>query len=609
MRCILAFCLLLLSLWGGAFSAFAQQNADEDRFKLANGYYQEAEYSKAIALYEGLAKDPAALPFIHRNYLDALRRTGQRKEMGRYLKRILKVDAYNPTFQVDYVRYLMSEEDSASGNKYLQQFVGEVNRDVVLLKRIADELIDHSLYTQAEYCYQEGDKRNKDAFKHEMARLYDAWGKKRQMLDLYLEILAQEPDQLDFVQTSLQDRLQKEEEFAMLEQTLLKYIQRNPDNVVYSEMLLWFYLQKKDFYKAFLQARGIDRRKQAEGFRIMEVGMLALESEDYPNAIRIFDHLVEKYTGQQVNLVARKQRIRARELQVRNTYPVNLQDIRTLVGDYQRLLRESSQRQVVADAMRNMALLQAFYLSEQDSAIASLEQLTQLRDLPRDLLAQCKLDLGDIYMMRKEPWEATLLYAQVEKSEKETPIGHEAKLRNAKLNYYTGNFKLAQEHLDILKLATSREIANDAMALSILIKDNLSLDTTETAMKAFAEADLLVFQGQLEQAARRYEKILQAYPEHSITDEVLWQLANLELKLGHPRPAADYLERLLQGYATDLLGDDALFLLGKVLQEQLKEPDKAMQCFQRLMVEYKGSSYNVEARRRFRQLRGDQEGS
>jgi hypothetical protein len=48
------------------------------------------------------------------------------------------------------------------------------------------------------------------------------------------------------------------------------------------------------------------------------------------------------------------------------------------------------------------------------------------------------------------------------------------------------DFELAQAHLDILKLATSREIANDAMELSLLITDNL---TDLEPLIAFAPRD------------------------------------------------------------------------------------------------------------------------
>jgi hypothetical protein len=142
-------------------------------------------------------------------------------------------------------------------------------------------------------------------------------------------------------------------------------------------------------------------------------------------------------------------------------------------------------------------------------------------------VAEAKISLGDIYLLKGEPWEATLLYSQVEKSHKETTTGHEAKLRNAKLNYYKGDFELAQAHLDILKLATSREIANDAMDLSLLITDNTGLDTSTVAMEAYASVELLVFQNKLTGALVELDNMLRKFPGHSLTDEIHFKKANI----------------------------------------------------------------------------------
>jgi hypothetical protein len=72
-----------------------------------------------------------------------------------------------------------------------------------------------------------------------------------------------------------------------------------------------------------------------------------------------------------------------------------------------------------------------------------------------------------------------LLYSQVEKSNKEQPIGYEAKLRNAKLSYYKGDFELAQGPSGYSEDGHLPRIANDAMDLSLLIKDNMAMDTLE----------------------------------------------------------------------------------------------------------------------------------
>jgi tetratricopeptide (TPR) repeat protein len=256
-------------------------------------------------------------------------------------------------------------------------------------------------------------------------------------------------------------------------------------------------------------------------------------------------------------------------------------------------------------ALRSEALLYAFYLNDHDSAISILHKIINTPRISKSIVDESKLDLGDIYLLIGEPWESTLLYSQVEKSSKETPIGYEAKLRNAKLSYYRGDFELAQSHLDILKLATSREIANDAMALSLLIKDNTQLDTGDVAMKKFADIELLIFQNKKLEAYDSLETLKAEFPDHPILDEILYKQAKLKMEMGDFLTSIDMLQNIVDNFSSDILGDDALFLIGNIYEIQLNEKEKAMEIYQNFLKTYPGSNKAAEARKRFRTLRGD----
>jgi len=240
-----------------------------------------------------------------------------------------------------------------------------------------------------------------------------------------------------------------------------------------------------------------------------------------------------------------------------------------------------------------------------DSAIHKLEKIINSQGVSLRLRSQAKLDLGDILLLDEQPWEATLLYSQVEKSQKEQSLGYEAKLRNAKLSYYTGNFELAQGHLDILKLATSREIANNALALSLLIQDNTVFDSTDIAMKKYASVELLLFQNQNQQAMTTLDAMLLEYPDHSLVDEILWLQSSIYLERGDFLKAIALLNKIVNKYSYDILSDDAYFRMGTIYQDQLGQNDKAMEIFKDFLIQYPGSIYSSEARKRFRTLRGD----
>lgn len=601
MKNFLKFCILFSTLFQLHFNANSQDNTLE----LANEYYSNNEYEKAIDLFEKLVRRREYIPRVHDNYFDALLKVEKFQEANKYLKKVLKDDPLNAKYNVDYGKMLKTEGKREKADEYYEEYLELIKKDNARLRYSAIHFISDDEFEYAEQAYLFGRKNNKFEFYQELADLYAVWGKRDKMLEEYMALLSYDDSQLDYVESMIQERISDEEEFEDLEPMLVQAVQKNPDKTVYNEILIWYFLQKNSFYKAFIQARAVDKRQKLDGFKIMEIGRLALNNSAYSEAIKIFEYLVDRYNDKPVYSISRRMLIMAKEQQVKNTYPVNMDEIRSLAVDYNQIVNELGVNRNTADAIRRMALLQAFYLNNKDTAISILENLIKIRGMKQSLISEAKLDLGDIYLLKGEPWEASLLYSQVEKAEKDQNFGHTAKLKNAKLSYYKGEFELARAHLDVLKLATSREIANDAMDLSLLIQDNLDLDTTSAVMEEFAAIDLLVFQSKYQEAIKRYDVLLEKHKKHSLVDEVLWESANIFIKLGSFDKAADYLEELLKNHKTDILGDDANFTLGKLNEEYLNNPDKALEIYTNQLKEYPGSIFNVEARKRLRKLRGD----
>lgn len=319
----------------------------------------------------------------------------------------------------------------------------------------------------------------------------------------------------------------------------------------------------------------------------------------------MYQYIMDEYPDGDLYPYARTWMIKSKEEIVKNSYPIENESITDLISQYKLLISDLGNNIKTAEAMRNMALLQAFYLHDYSEAISTLETaIKSVSNNPR-FRDQCKLDMGDIYILKDEPWESTLLYMQVEKSQKEDNLGEIARLKNAKLQYYTGQFTLSKDILDILKKATSKEISNDAMQLSLLIEDNTGLDTSETAMARFSKVDLLIFQNKYEESIRLLDTLYKEYSAHSLADEILWLRANTLLKVNRIDEAVTDLNTIVEKYTTDILADDALFLLAKVTEENRKDKIKAMELYRKILTDFPGSIFNAQARVRFRELRGD----
>ena len=215
------------------------------------------------------------------------------------------------------------------------------------------------------------------------------------------------------------------------------------------------------------------------------------------------------------------------------------------------------------------------------------------------------MEYADILLLQGDIWESMLYYAQVEKDFKEHPIGHEAKLRTAKISYYQGDFDWAQAQLGVLKASTSKLIANNAMQLSLLITDNYNLDTTEIAMRIFANADLLYYQQKYDDAIIKYNSVLTRFTGHSLSDEIYMRIGSIYLKNGKIEEALANYKRIEENWSYDILADDAIYKRAKIYDDILKNPLLAMKLYEQILLEHNSSIYVAESRKRFRYLRGD----
>ncbi|QHT67907.1 tetratricopeptide repeat protein [Rhodocytophaga rosea] len=580
------------------------QNQDID---LANQYLEQKEYEKAKAIFQKIIKRDDIDKIVYKNYLYTLQELKEWNEVDKYLKRHIKNNPEEMKYKIDYAFNLQKQGKENESEKYVEKLIDESKKDLAKSEVLASALMKENKLEWAEKVYLEARKNsgNPNLYALQIANLYKIQNNTIKMIEEYINLAMENKNNLTVLQNVLQDNLTKPEEYEKLEQVLISRIQKEPTENMYSDLLIWYYIQQKDFNKAFFQARSMDKRMKLEGSKLTEIGMISLQNKDYKSASTIYEYLVKEYPQSPSYPIYRRYLIMSREELVKNTFPINRDQIQSLIVDYQRLIGDIGKTQQSAEAMRNMAVLYGFYLDNKDTALFYLKESVKYARQNSDLIAKCKIDMGDIYLLKNEPWEATLLYSQVEKSNKEQPIGYEAKLKNAKLSYYKGEFELAQGHLDILKLATSREIANDAMDLSLLIQDNLAMDTVGEAMKEYASAELLLFQNKDQEALRKLEAMNEKYKGHSLSDEILWLEAQINIRSNENLKAVEKLEKIVNNYGHDILGDDAHFMMAKLLEEKLNDKEKAMELYQNHLIKYPGSIYSVEARKRFRQLRGD----
>ncbi|MDL5048565.1 tetratricopeptide repeat protein [Oscillatoria amoena NRMC-F 0135] len=626
--------ILIISLSACSYIPIPGRAQNQNEIQLANEYLLKGDKAKALELYRDLSKNDNNIPFIHNNYINVMLDAGAVDEAQNYLKRILRKDPDNIQFRADVGIVYVRSGDLARADKVFKELIAENRGNVSRIKMLSDYLANRSLAEYSIIALNEGRQTlgNPYLFCLELASLYRIKGQKEKMVQEYLTYVMQSSANTQYVKNVMQVLLTQPEELTSLEKILYERVQKYPDMEVYSDLLVWVTIQQKNFYAAFIQARAYDRRNKKLGEKCMEVARVALDNEDYENALVSYNYVVKEYPGGPFYLQARLGLIRTRETRIRNTYPVQGDSVRALISEYDKFIREHTDNTNALEAQRSQALLWATYLDEKSRAVELLNALIANPHASLQLKSKAKLDLGDIFLLSGESWESALLYAQVEKALKESPLGYEAKLKNAKLSYYKGDFRLAQEHLDILKEATTREIANDAMELSMRIKENIAFDSAGLSLQAYATVELLLYQNKTDQALdainalkegririSKEEAFLRnitfpqtpddhvwvAFANHAILDDVYWLEANLRMQRGEFDKALGILQKILDEYSDDILADDAYFLQAEIYDRQLVNKDRAIEMYREFLNRYPGSVYAAEARMRYRVLRGD----
>ena len=586
----------------------AQPGTDE---QLAAQYFQRGEYDKAILYYEKLHRKTPT-PFFYEQLFKSHVQLKQYEQAEKVAKDQLK-RGEDPKYFVDLgALYRMMGQNEKSAQQY-DKAIKSLSSDANRIRQVANAFQRENEYDRALETYTRGQKLVKDGtdFHFEIATLYGAKGDIAAMVREFMDVLAVNQGYIQSVQNSLARAIdfgKKDERSDLLRTELLRRIQRDPDKVIFQELLIWMYEQQKDLFSAFVQTKAMDKRFNEQGARVMELGTLAVNNKDWEIASKCFDHVRSLGADKPYYTSARIGLIRALDAKVTDQAQPSIEVLKELEQEYTTALSELGRMNGTIELLRGLGKLKAYYLDDRAGAAAVLDEGINIPGLDPRIQAQLKLDLGDVKVLESDIWEASLLYSQVDLDFKHDVLGHEARFRNAKVSFYAGDFLWCQAQLDILKASTSKLIANDAMELSLLITDNLGADSNAVPLSYFARAELLSFQHKYAGSLLVLDSLDKEFPMHSIGDEVLMQRARIAMAEHRFDSAVVYLQKIIDLYPIDILVDNALFEQAKLYDERLKNPEKAKALYEKLLFEQPGSIFVSEARKRYRFLRGDHDG-
>lgn len=578
--------------------------------QLAEQYFQTGELEKAAVLYEKLYAQNAGDYYFER-YLACLMDLSRYDEAEKIITKQIKKEPSKSTLYVQLGKlYERQNKETVAAEQY-KKAIDKLPSDRYVIDNLASTFNAMARYDLALSVYEQGGKllRNKNIFAFNLADLYRRKDDVPMMVESYLNAIKENPGYLPSVQSMLMRNATGADEQAELQSQLYARIQDEPKVLVYPELLSWLFLQKKDYKNAFRQLKAVDRMNGEDGNRVYGLANIAAEDHDYDAAIEGYNYIVtEKGRQSSLFIISKQNLLSCKRKKLTEGYTFTKEELVQVEKEYESFLDEVGRNARTATIISELAELEAFYLQNLDKAVALLEEVVDFPMVDREVQSRAKLGLGDFYLIRGERWEATLLYSQVDKLYKDDVLGHEARFKNAKLSYYFGDFDWAKAQFDVLKASTSKLISNDAIDMSVFIIDNTGLDSITTAMEMYAQAELLVFQNKYNDAFEKLDSITMLFPEHSLDDDVLYLKAQVYKKQRDYSKAIVLFEKIVEKYKEEIRADNALFEMAEIYETRLNDKEKAKSLYEKLFTDFSDSTLAVEARKRFRILRGDKIG-
>lgn len=615
-------CILFIFL--STNSLLAQSNPDE---KLAIQYYQNGEYEKARELFEKIY-DKKQDTYIYYYFYRTLIELREYKDLEKIIKKQQRAFPTLLRYTIDLGYVYEISGNSKEANEVYDEAVKKVTNSENAYRELYGAFLAFGKRDYAELVLMKGRKQlnNPKLFSKELTSIYQQLNLTDKIFEEAINLIQDNdetylPIAQEIIQNLLLDDADNQKHLTV-KNGLKKAIQTEPNNFCYLKLYYWICIINKDFVDGLNIAKAIDKRLKNSGEVLFDFAQIAKENRSYDIAIEALNVIIEKRSDLPITTNAQFELLNVKYLQLISSSPVKIQDAEALELAFKKMIDEYGIHSGTSDWIRKYAHLLAFYTNKPDDAIAILNTAIKNSENDKKEKAVYKVDLADILLHTNQIWDATLLYSQVDKELPNDSIGQIAKFKNAKLSFYIGEFAWAESQLDVLRAATSKLIANDAMYLSFIISDNQEdeeeVDEVDTlnslfddntthniALRLFAKADFLIFQNNDNEALKYLDSISFYSPLSKLNDDVLYTRAQIATRQKDYFAAENYYKKIIETYSTDILGDDALFKLAELYEYYLKNIPEAMACYQKLLKEYPGSLYVVDARKRFRYLRGD----
>ncbi len=569
--------------------------------ELAKDYFDRGEFEKALSLYQKLEKDNSRNSNYKLKIVEIYRQLEQLDKAETYLLSQIASTNRNPVYLLELGYNYQLKNNLPKTEEYYNLANQKLYENPSYAYKIARAYESHSLLENAIFVYNKAMELNPALnFNIQLARIYGEQGDIEKMFYSYMSFIQENNSYIDHAKRAISGFISEDsqnENNLLLKKILLKKIQKEPD-LLWNELLSWLFIQQKDYRKSFTQEKAIFKRNPESLQSIVDLALIAIDEGSNETAKEILSYLIS--TSQDIDTVVKANN----HLLQLETKEITNNNFKEIDNKYNALFNQYGLNHQTIELQLSYAHLLAFKQDKPQDAIVFLKE-TLKQPLSDFQKAQAKLKLGDILVFQEKFNEALIYYTQIQRRLKNSTISQDARFRVAKTSYYKGDFDWAESQLKILKSSTSQLIANDALDLKLLISDNKYDDSTQTALKLYAKADLLAFQNKDKEAILLLDKVLTDHKGETIEDQALYKQAKLFEQNNQFIKAETNYNAIISDYREDILADDALYMLAELYSNYLDQPEKAKDLYEQIIFNHADSIYFVEARKKFRALRGD----
>jgi tetratricopeptide (TPR) repeat protein len=584
---------------------FGQNNDLQNMATLANQYYQNKEFGKAAELYGQLYSNTKSDGYFS-IYVDCLLGIPDYETAEKAIKKGIRGSSSDSYWYLQWGFLKKAQGLMDESAKMYEKAISTLSNNPAEYPNLANQFINRREYEYAEKVYVKArGSQNQGQYNYELARIYYYMRNYDQMLNEYLEWIKQKESNLEIVKSNLQSILSTDNDnelSAQMKTYVLKRIQQEPAQLNYNRLLIWLFVQDRNFVAAMRQAIALDKRTETEDANILDLANVSASNKYYDDALKAYDYLISKGRNAEYFYTASQQRMQMYYEQFIDKGILDVAQAKELQNLFDQTFATLGISAKSVGLLIEYAHLRAFYLNQPAEAIKTLTDGLILAGLNPQQISAMKEELSDIYVYSGDLWEAVIAYSQVIESNKANPLGDDVKFKKAKLGYYMGNFSWAKAQLDALRASTSKLIANDAMDLSLFISENLENDSTATPLRIFARADLHLFRNNFAGALAALDSVSSAYPDNSLVDDVDFRKAGIMQKQGKFEEAAVLLKTIVADHSWEMLADDALFQLATIYENKLNRKPEAMELFKKMLTDYPASVYVVDARAEYRKM-------